>query len=79
MYGYYALNEGTAKTSCAKMEINGNVFIVIAGGYGGYYCDDERINYHTNLVEILNISKPNERWVKGPKLPFEGPLPSGTF
>ena len=33
------LNEGRAKPSCAKMEINGNVFIVIAGGCGGIYYD----------------------------------------
>ena len=68
------------------MEINGNVFIVIVGGYYrcyyyyyvGTHYDDEisssRINFGTDLVEILNISKPNEGWVKGPKLPFEGPL-----
>ena len=41
-----------AKHSCAKMNINGSIYIVAVGGY------------HTKTVELLNISQ-MQNWIRG--------------
>ena len=50
--------EKRAKHSCAKMEINGSVYVVVVGGY------------HRKTVELLNVSHARgQNWFKGPSLP----------
>ena len=46
--------EKRAKHSCAKMEINGSIYVVAVGGY------------HRKNVELLNISHAHgQKWFKG--------------
>ena len=54
-----SLNIPRSGASCAKMQLNGKIFIVIFGG-------------DTETVEILDISTPNQGWTMGKiKLYFE--------
>ena len=51
--------------ACAKMEINGEVFIVVAGGITN--CIDDEEYYGPRSVEILNFSSPFGQWERGTK------------
>ena len=47
--------------SCGKMELDGEVVIIVAGGYN----DEQALN----SVEILRPNKTEEGWIHGPDLP----------
>ena len=47
--------------SCGKMELDGEVVLIVAGGYDGKQA--------LNSVEILQPNKTEERWIPGPDLP----------
>ena len=47
--------------SCGKMELDGEVVLIVAGGYDGIHA--------LNSVEILRPNKSEEGWIPGPDLP----------
>ena len=58
-----SLNESRSSCSCAKMKINGRIFIVVAGG--GQSKDDGTFIGPTNSVELLDTSSPGQSWKMG--------------
>ena len=60
-----SLNESRSLCSCAKMKINGRVFIVVAGG--GQSKDDGTFIGPTNSVELLDTSSSGQSWKMGMK------------
>ena len=58
-----SLNESRSPCSCAKMKINGRIFIVVAGG--GQSKDDGTFIGPTNSVELLDTSSLGQSWKMG--------------
>ena len=63
-----SLNESRSPCSCAKMKINGRVFIVVAGGSlagGGQSYDPFSDEDSMNSVELLDTSSLSQSWKMG--------------
>merc|ERR1712001_669098 len=52
------MNEARAWHCSGQMQINGKIYIIVAGGH----CK--------NSIEILDPSLSDQRWIYGPDLPF---------
>ena len=58
------LNDRGNCPACAKMELNGTVYIIVAGGTKTY-SRNGKIDPSCNTVEILDTSSPDEGWILG--------------
>ena len=52
------------RPACAKMELNGKVYIIVAGGMKEHFRNG-KIDTSCNTVEILDTSSPDEGWIQG--------------